>query len=361
MTFLIAAAGTGGHVFPGLSVGEALVDLGVPDDDIVFVGGDRLEATVYPSEGYRFVQVELAGLKRSFAFGNARLPGVMLRARRRIADEIGVLGVEVVLGMGGYVTIPAALAARKRRVPFFNAEQNAVAGLANKLTARWAQVSFVAFPQTGGLPQGTWVGNPVRRAFWSFDRESLRPEALQRYELTPESPVVGVFGGSLGAGSINEAVAAMAARWVGPDVQVIHLTGATQSAALEPRSAADSVTWRRREFEDRMDLFFAASDLVISRSGGAVAELTATGTPSILVPGQFGSGGHQEANARFLAESGTAVVLGEDELDRLSGVVADLISHPEKRADMAAAAHTIAKPDAAHTIARTMIEAATSR
>lgn len=360
MTFLIAAAGTGGHVYPGLAVGEALVDLGISHEDIVFVGGDRLEATVYPSEGYRFLQVELAGLKRSFTVGNARLPGVVLRARRRIADEIGVLEIEVVLGMGGYVTIPAALAARKRRIPFFNAEQNAEAGLANKLTARWAHISFVSFPETGGLPQGSWVGNPVRRAFWSFDRESLRTEALQRYELTPRAPVVGVFGGSLGAGPINEAVAAMAERWAGPEIQLIHLTGSAHSAGLEPRLAADPVTWRRREFEDRMDLFFAASDIVISRAGGAVAELTATGTPSILVPGRFGSGGHQSANARFLAEFGAAVVLAEEDLDSLSALVVDLGTNPGKLAEMAAAASDIAKPDAAHTIARTMIEAAIS-
>lgn len=357
MTFLIAAAGTGGHVFPGLSVGEALVDLGVSIEEVLFVGGDRLEATVYPAEGYRFLQVELAGLRRSLTLRNARIPGVVLRARRRIADEISVSGVEVVLGMGGYVTIPAALAARKRRVPFFNAEQNAEAGLANKLVARWARASFVSFPSTGGLPDGKWVGNPVRRAFWSFDRTSLRPEALQRYQLLAHLPVLGVFGGSLGAGSLNEAVAEMLEGWTGPGIQVVHLTGSEHNAALELRSAGDSVTWRRRGFEDRMDLFFAVCDVVVSRAGGAVAELTATGTPSILVPGEFGSGGHQVANARRLAESGAAVVVREDELDELPAVVVDLIAHPERLTAMAAATTGIAKPDAARTIARTMIDA----
>ena len=357
MTFLIAAAGTGGHVFPGLSVGEALVDLGVPHEDIAFVGGDRLEAKVYPSEGYRFVQVEIAGLRRSFTVDNVRLPRVVLRARRRIADEIAAAGVEVVLGMGGYVTIPAALAARKQRVVFFNAEQNAEAGLANKLTARWARASFVYFPRTGGLPDGTWVGNPVRRAFQSFDRESLRREALQRFDLTADAPVIGVFGGSLGAGAINEAVAALVQNWTGPVIQVVHLTGSGHLAALEQRPTSDSVTWRRHGFEGRMDLFFAAVDVVVSRAGGAVAELTATATPAILVPGQFGSGGHQTSNARFLEEAGTAVVVGEDELDKLSGVVADLVADPEKMAAMAAASRAIAKPDAARTIARAMIEA----
>lgn len=359
MTFLIAAAGTGGHVFPGLSVGEALVDLGVPREDVLYVGGDRIEAKVYPSEGYRFLRVGLAGLKRSFSLDNVRLPGVVLRARRRIADEIGVAGVKVVLGMGGYVTIPAALAARKRRVPFFNAEQNAEAGLANKITARWAQESFVSFPRTGGIPDGRWVGNPVRKVFWSFDRDSLRRDALQHYELSANRPVIGVFGGSLGARAINEAVARMLEGWAGAEILVIHLTGSAHATGLGPRTAAQSVTWQRRGFEDRMELFYAASDLVIARAGGAVAELTATGTPSVLVPGQFGSGGHQAGNARFLAEAGAALVVEEDDLDTLPRVVADIIADPEGLAGMAAATSDIAKPDAARTIARTMIEAAT--
>lgn len=359
MKFLIAAAGTGGHVFPGLSVGEALVDLGVRREDVVFVGGDRLEATVYPSEGYRFVQVELAGLKRSLSLENARLPGVVLRARRRIAEEIGVVGIDVVLGMGGYVTIPAALAARKRRIAFFNAEQNAEAGLANKITARWARATFVSFPRTGGLPHGRWVGNPVRKVFWSFDRAVLRPTALERYQLSSDRPVIGVFGGSLGAGSINEAVAAMLESWTGPAIQVIHLTGEAHISALERRDASDVVTWRRRGFEDRMELFFAVCDVVISRAGGAVAEVTATATPSVLIPGHFGSGGHQSGNARFLADSGASVVVEEEDLSRLPEVVTDLVANPQELAEMATATRDIAKPDAALTIARTMIEART--
>jgi UDP-N-acetylglucosamine--N-acetylmuramyl-(pentapeptide) pyrophosphoryl-undecaprenol N-acetylglucosamine transferase len=361
MTFLIAAAGTGGHVFPGLSVGEALIDHGVSHEDILYVGGDRLEARVYPAEGYRFFQVELAGLKRSLSLDNARLPGVVLRARRRIADEIAGSGVDVVLGMGGYVTIPAALAARRRRVAFFNAEQNAEAGLANRLTARWARASFVSFPNTGGLSQGKWVGNPVRREFWEFDRDSLRPEALGRYELSADTPVIGVFGGSLGAGSINDAVAVMLEEWSGPEVQVIHLTGSEHHSRLEQRSAADRVIWRRRGFEERMDLFFSVCDVVISRSGGAVAELTATGTPSILVPGRFGSGGHQPANARFLEEAGAALVVSEEELDQLPDTVIDLLTDPDKLAAMAASTRDIAKPEAARTIAGMMIEASSKR
>jgi UDP-N-acetylglucosamine--N-acetylmuramyl-(pentapeptide) pyrophosphoryl-undecaprenol N-acetylglucosamine transferase len=358
MTFLIAAAGTGGHVYPGLSVGEALVDLGIDREEILFVGGDRLEAKVYPEAGYRFREVELAGLKRSMTFDNARIPTVVMRARRSLIAIMSDEGVDVALGMGGYVTLPVALAARSRRIPFYNAEQNAEAGLANKMTARWARASFVAFPRTGGIPRGKWVGNPVRKAFWGYDRARLRPGALQHFELDPHVPVVGVFGGSLGSAPINQAVADMVSSWSGPPLQVVHLTGASHLDAMAEHDSASGVSWRRLGFEENMELFFAASDLVIARAGGAVAELTATATPSILVPGQFGSGGHQSGNARFLAESGAAVIVEEEELSRLPKVVLELLGDEEKLLAMATACHAIAKPDAARTIANTMIEAA---
>jgi UDP-N-acetylglucosamine--N-acetylmuramyl-(pentapeptide) pyrophosphoryl-undecaprenol N-acetylglucosamine transferase len=358
MTFLIAAAGTGGHVFPGLAVGEALLELGVERDDVTYVGGDRLEARVYPEHGFRFLSVDVAGLKRSVTVDNLRLAGVVRRARRRIVEQIDSLGIEVVLGMGGYVTIPAAMAARARRKPFFNAEQNAEAGLANKVTARWARASFVSFPRTGGLPRGTWVGNPVRRPIRQFDRERLRPGARLRYGVEGHEHVLGVFGGSLGAGVLNEAVATMVEGWDGPRIGVVHLTGETHLADLMARQASEAVTWSRIGFETEMEWFYAAADLVIARAGGAVAELTVTATPSILVPGRFGSGGHQEGNARFLAASGAAFVVEEAGIAGLPEAVTGLFLEPARLADMASAASDIAKPEAALTIARTMIEAA---
>lgn len=358
MTFLIAAAGTGGHVFPGLAVGEALLSSGVDTGEIVFVGGDRLEATVYPREGYRFVGLELAGLKRSLTLENLRIPRVVARARDSIVSVIEDSGVRAVLGMGGYVTIPAGLAARRARIPLFCAEQNAEAGLANRIAARWARRTFISFPETRGLRSGTWVGNPVRKAFWDFDRSDLRAEALQHYDLNGGRPVVGVFGGSLGAKVINEAVAQMLFGWSGDDLAVVHITGTAHADDLSNRTASQHVTWRRVGFEDRMDLFFGACDLVIARSGGAVAEITATATPSVLVPGRFGSGGHQEGNARALERAGAAMVVTEERLDRLPEVVDGLLSDEARRETMASSSREIAKPEAALTIAATMIEAA---
>lgn len=358
MTFLIAAAGTGGHVFPGLAVGEALLHLGIPRDEILYVGGDRLEADVYPARGFRFHQVELAGLQRRLTPENLRIPGVVLRARTSIGQLVDDSGVRVALGMGGYVTIPTGLAMRSRRIPFFNAEQNASAGLANRVAARWARDSFVSFPDTGGLPRGKWVGNPVREPFWAFDRAALRPTALERYDLDLDGPVLGVFGGSLGAGAINDAVAAMAEGWRASTVRIVHVTGPDHVETMASRPHATGITWRRVGFEDRMDLFYAAVDLVVARAGGAVAELTATATPSILVPGRFGSGGHQDENARFLETSGASVVVDEHRLGELGAAVEAILGDESRLESMGKGASAIAKPQAALTIGRAMIEAA---
>ena len=358
MTFLIAAAGTGGHVFPGLAVGEALVANGVAKDDLMYVGGSRLESRVFPDAGFPFLEVELRGLKRSFSVENLTLPAVVLRAKGAIAEKMRRRRVGVALGMGGYVTVSLALAARKEKVTLMISEQNAGAGLANRIAARWSTHVFSSFPETDGLEGAEWVGNPIRSTFDGFDRASLRREALSRFDLTDSHPVLGVFGGSLGAGAINSAVAEMAAAWSGSPFQILHLTGPDHHDAMLRATPSGQLRWRRVSFEDRMDLFYAASTLVIARSGGAVAELTATRTPAILVPGSFGSAGHQPANARVLEGAGAAVVMSEERLSGLAGVVADLLFDASRLSEMANCAFAIARPDAAEVIARAMIEAA---
>jgi len=354
MTFLIAAAGTGGHVFPGLAVGEALVDLGVSHEQILFAGGDRIEATVYPGAGFPFVGLELRGMKRSLSVGNLGLPRLMWRARDRIIEQIEQRGVEVALGMGGYVTIPTALAARRSGASLFVAEQNAGAGLANRVASRWSVRTFTAFPGTHGLENGEWVGNPVRKSLVDFDRERLRAEGLTRHRLNRGVPVLGVFGGSLGAGALNSAVRSLVTSWAGPPIQVIHLTG--HGNIVETEFHDPTVSWHQVAFEERMELFYAVSDLVVARAGGGVAELTASGTPSILVPGDFGSSGHQMANAEFLRAAGAAQVLTEDRIGDLRGLVEATIFDIEALESMRRGAMKIAKPHAAATIAGAMLE-----
>lgn len=355
MRYLIAAAGTGGHVYPGLSVGEALVDLGVPRRDVVYVGGNRLEASVYPEEGFPYLAVEIRGLERTLTVRNLTLPLVVMGAKRRIEEAIEQREITAVLCMGGYVTIPAALAARHIGAPLYLAEQNAEAGLANRVASSWADRIFVSFPRTVGLERGEWVGNPVRESFWAFDREWLRTQALARYELDADTPVLGVFGGSLGAGVINEAVAAMLENWQAEAIQVVHVTGEAHYEEMSARGPASGVRWHRVAFESAMENFYAVSDLVLARAGGAVAEISATGRPSILVPGRFGSAGHQLSNARFYAEQGAAVVTVEPDLHRLDRLVEDLLFDEARLSHMSGEAARIAKPGAARAIAEAMM------
>jgi UDP-N-acetylglucosamine--N-acetylmuramyl-(pentapeptide) pyrophosphoryl-undecaprenol N-acetylglucosamine transferase len=359
MTFLIAAAGTGGHVYPGISVGEALVDRGVPKADILYVGGSRMEATVFPAEGFPFLGVEIRGLQRSLTPRNLTLVSMVRKSRDRIISAMSERRVKASLGLGGYITIPTGLAARSRRVAFFNSEQNAQAGLANRVAARWARRTFGAFPVTEGLPTAEWVGNPVREPFWRFDRTGSRPTALRRYGLAEGVPVLGVVGGSLGAGVINRTVVDLVTNWRGPEIQVLHITGARYFEEINGLGASPTtVNWVKVGFESSMDLFYAASHLVLTRSGGAVAELTATATPSVLVPGEFGSRGHQRGNARSLTEAGAAITLLESDLPGLDAVVTATLFRPETLSTMADKARRIARPMAAHTIADAMIEAA---
>jgi UDP-N-acetylglucosamine--N-acetylmuramyl-(pentapeptide) pyrophosphoryl-undecaprenol N-acetylglucosamine transferase len=354
MTFVIAAAGTGGHVFPGLAVGEALSERGVSRDSILYVGGDRLEAGVYPDAGFPFLRIEIRGLQRSMSARNLSLPRLVWRGRDAIAGAIVERKAQVVLGMGGYVTIPAALAANRSNTALFVAEQNAGAGLANRVASRWASRVFTAFPNTLGLENGEWVGNPVRRVLANFDRAELRAEALGHYGLDSAIPVLGVVGGSLGAGVLNDATRSLVQEWDGSPIQVLHLTGSTFSG--EDFDDVPRVTWVRRRFEERIELFYAACDLVVARAGGGVAELTATGTPSILVPGDFGSSGHQTANAAFLGSNGAAEVLPQDRISELPRRVGELLFSRARLDDMSGHALAIAKPRAATTIANAMLE-----
>lgn len=354
-SFAIAAAGTGGHVYPGLAVGEALVAAGIPRSAVLYVGGSRLEAEVYPDAGFPFLQVELRGLQRRLTLANLSIPAVVRRAARRVGEELEDRRVGAALGMGGYVTVPLALATRRTGVPLAVSEQNAGAGLGNRVAARVARRVFGSFPVTHGLPTAEWVGNPIRERLATFDRDRLRTAALAGWDLDPGLPIVGVFGGSLGAGVINRAVAAMLEEWSGPPVQALHLAGRGYEEMSE-RARSSSLRWVVMDFCREMEHFYAAADLVVARAGGSVAELTATRTPSVLVPGGFGSGGHQAANAAALARAGAAEVLDEADLNALGAVVERLVADAAARAAMMEACARLARPDAAGVIARALIE-----
>jgi UDP-N-acetylglucosamine--N-acetylmuramyl-(pentapeptide) pyrophosphoryl-undecaprenol N-acetylglucosamine transferase len=356
MTFAVAAAGTGGHVYPGLAVAEALVRRGVSASDVVFFGGDRMEATSVPAAGFPFIGLPLQGISRSLSPANLKVPAVVLRAMREVRRHLAERNVKAVLGMGGYVTGPVAVAARRSHVPLFLHEQNAHAGIANRFAARWAHEVFVSFPETVGLA-GTAVGNPLRSAFVGFDAAALRDEAFTRYDLDPDIATLGVFGGSLGAGALNEASRSLAASWSEGPLQVVHLCGRVNVDRIESAGDSPLVTRRVVGFEDRMDLFYAAVDVAVTRAGGSLFEVAATGTPMIAVPGTFG-GGHQADNAAAMERAGAAVVLLESDIGVLHDRVQALFADSDRRTQMASAALAVARPDAAVRVADAMMDAA---
>jgi UDP-N-acetylglucosamine--N-acetylmuramyl-(pentapeptide) pyrophosphoryl-undecaprenol N-acetylglucosamine transferase len=357
MKVVIAAAGTAGHVYPALAVGEALVDAGLDRSDVAFFGGDRIESTVVPDAGFPFLGFRLARLRRSLSVSNLGIPFVVAATVREMRREVERLDPQAVLGMGGYVTVPAALAARRARRPFVVHEQNAAPGLAARFAARFADRVLLGLPDPAGRLRGAEVvGNPLGDVFAGFDRARLRPEALARYGAAADLPVLGVVGGSLGAGVLNGLVADLVASWQGPAITIVHLTGPEWEESVAEQAERSPLPWRCRGYEDRMDLFYAAADLVVCRAGAmTVSELAATGTPAILVPlERVGQG----ANAAALTDAGAGIVVSQREVGRVVGEAARLLGDPAERAGMAGAAARLALPGAAASIAATVVEVA---
>ncbi len=352
MRIAIAAAGTGGHVYPALAVAEALAGQGIAAGDLVFLGGDRIEASAIPAAGYRFCGYRLTRLQRRLTPANLAIPWVVHRSATAMAAELRRSRVSVVLGMVGYVSVPAAVAARRAGIPFVLHEQNAAPTLAGRFGARRARRTLLGLPGASErLPRSEVVGNPLRREIASFDRAARRPAARARYGLPASGPVVGILGGSLGALTLNR-LGGEIARAAGS--AVLHLTG--RAAAGVEEATGGSLPWIRIPYEERMDDFYAAVDLVVSRAGAmTVSELAATATPAVLVPlervGQTG-------NAAVLTGAGAAVAVSSAEVATVAGIVADLVADPERRAAMGRAAATMARTDAAAVVARRLIEVA---
>lgn len=354
MTFAIAAAGTGGHVYPALALAGALEDLGVARSEILFLGGNRLEARVVPESGYPFQGFELARLRRALTFDNLKIPWVVRRSARAMAARMIESRTRVVVGMGGYVTVPASAAARRAGIPFFLQEQNAVPGLASRFAARRAVATFLGLPgKAERLPRSKVVGNPLRPEIAALDRAALRDEAHRRYGIFG-SKVLGILGGSLGARVLNEAAPALADR-AGADAMV-HLTGPDAFDEMTRVSAASAVPWTCRPFEAEMEYFYAATDLVVCRAGAmTVSELAATGTPSVLVPLERVG---QDWNARSLAATGGAVVIDQSDAGALPDVVAGILGDAVRLDRMGADARRAGRPGGAMVIARRLVEAA---
>ena len=350
---MIMAGGTGGHIFPALSVADYLRDRGW---NIVWLGARTgMEATIVPQRGYPMAWIRFSGVRGKGFVRAALLPLNLLIAFAQSARAIFAHRPDVVLGMGGYVAFPGGMMASLLHRPLAIHEQNSVAGLTNRVLAGVADRVLAGFPDAFGKKSRIdWTGNPVRTEIAYIPPPDIRLAGRS-------GPLkVLVIGGSLGAQALNEIVPQALAQIPAASRPVVtHQAGSAHVDALRARYAQAGVAADATAFIDDMAAAYAASDLVICRAGAStIAELAAAGVASVLVPYPHAVDDHQTANARFLAARGAAILVAQSELT--AEWLAELLTtlDRERLLAMAQAARAAGKPEATAAVAKACMELA---
>jgi UDP-N-acetylglucosamine--N-acetylmuramyl-(pentapeptide) pyrophosphoryl-undecaprenol N-acetylglucosamine transferase len=355
MRVLLAGGGTAGHTSPLLATADALRRLD-PTVEVTCLGTPRgLENRVVPEAGYPLELIPPVPLPRRPNADLLRVPGRLSGAVRETLAVLDRVRPDVVVGYGGYVSVPAYLAARRRRLPLVVHEQNALPGLANKVGARLAGRVAVSFPDTP-LRNAEYVGLPIRRMISHLDRAATRDEARAFFGLDPERPTLLVTGGSQGARRLNQAVSGAARALADAGVQVLHVVGPNGEAAPE----RNGVPYVVLSFVDRMDLAYAAADLVVCRGGASsVTEAAAVGLPAVFVPLPIGNG-EQDHNARPVVDAGGGLLVADGALtpEWVAATVPPLATDAQRLARMGAAASGLIPRDADEKLARIVLESA---
>ena len=353
---VIAGGGTAGHVLPALAVAEALVAAGHDRAAVRFAGARRgMEATLVPEAGFPLTLLDVVGLPRRPSLAALRALLALAAATTHALLALRRWRPGVVVSVGGYASVPWAIASVPLRVPLVVVSYDAVPGLANRLASRLARATAVAFAPSS-LPRAEVTGTPLRAEVLAVERTRDQAEARRRLGLPADRFVVLVVGGSLGSGALNALVTALVAGHRDrADLALRHLIGARNddgsiTGSDDPAGLIHQVVG----YEGHMDLAYAAADLAVARAGSTVvAELAAVGLPSILVPWPQATEDHQSANADVLARVGAAVVLREADLtaDALLAEIDRLRAQPARLDAMGRAARSVARPDAAARIA----------
>lgn len=355
MRVLLAGGGTAGHTSPLLATAAVLSDDGV---EITCLGTPRgLEVTLIPQAGYQLELVPPVPLPRRPGRAMAQVPSRLRAAVRATGEVIDLVRPDVIVGFGGYVSVPAYLVARRRHIPLVVHEGNAIPGIANKLGARFTNHVATSFPETD-LPHARYIGLPIRREISGLDRAALRDEARAHFGLDAGRPTLLVTGGSQGARRINQTISAAARDLAEAGVQVLHAAGRPDEVQVHPR--ADDPPYIVTSFIDRMDLAYAAADLIVCRAGAnTVTEVAAVGLPAAFVPLPIGNG-EQAHNANPVVQAGGALLIDDAALTPawIDNVIIPLVSHPVRLAAMSRAASGIVPRDADQLLAAMIQKAA---
>lgn len=363
LSIVLAGGGTAGHIEPAMAVADALIALD-PALRITALGTARgLESRLVPDRGYPLRLVSAVPLPRSLNADLVRLPWRVRSAVDQCRTVLDDARADVVVGFGGYVAVPAYLAAwrggrRSRPVPVVVHEANARAGLANRIGARIARRVLAAVPGSG-LARAEVVGMPLRHSITGLDRVALREQARRHFGFDSDATVLLVFGGSQGAVSINRAVSAAAADLAAAGVSVLHVHGPKNTLEL-PSPRAGDPPYVALGYLDRMDLAYAAADLAICRAGAmTVAEVSAVGLPAVYVPLPIGNG-EQRLNALPVVAAGGGVLVSDADLTPtyVATEVARLAGDSTRLATMTAAAAGVGHRDAAQRIAEIVLSVA---
>jgi len=350
---LFAGGGTGGHTYPAIAVAQELVQRGHPRESLRFVGGRRgIEGRVVTEAGFAIDLLAGRGLQRRFTPENvvANVAAIWgaLTAFVVALNLVRRYRPRVVVGFGGYASLPCVVAARVLRVPTVVHDQDAVPGLANRIGVRLGARTAVSLPGAT-LGDATLTGNPVRASIAAIVRDPAHDPA-----------VLAVFGGAQGARTINRAVVGCYDFWRDrTDMMVRHVCGPRNedqcaAALAAQRREGDALVYELVPYEPHMESLLARATLAVCRAGaGTIAELTVAGVPSVLVPLPGSPGDHQVRNARTLEQAGAAVVVLDDECSaaRLEAVVSKLLGEPNRLTEMGAAAKGLGRPDAAARLA----------
>lgn len=344
---MIAAGGTGGHVFPAIAVAEYLRQQG---ERVSFIGtAAGLEAKAVPAADFPLHLMDMAGLRGKGLLRWLAAPWLLLRALLQARALLQREGAQALLGMGGFVAGPAGLAARSLGIPLLIHEQNAVAGWANRLLARFAQAVMSGFPLHSLGASAQWLGNPVRQAIASLPTPTQRMQGRQ-------GPVrLLMMGGSLGARDLNRVVqVTMQDLTPAQRPEIWHQTGQKDFEETRQAYAAAGIAARVEPFIDDVAAALAWADIAICRAGAlTLAELCCAGLGAILVPYPYAVDDHQAANADFLCQAGAALMMRQAQLTPGSLLTAlrPLLADPDQRLAMAEAARRLAKPQAAQAVA----------